>query len=310
MRTVWITGAQGFIGRHLARHLFNSGHQVYGIGHGVWSEYDYSAWGLSGWLNGEIDATNLNNIAGQSGLPDQVYHLAGGSAVGPSIKAPLEDFSRTVFSCARLLDWLRSSAPKACLVTVSSAAVYGSGHDAAIAESDAIHPFSPYGHHKMMMEQLCHSYAETYGLRSVVVRLFSVYGSWLRKQLLWDLCSRLASGETVLCLGGSGKELRDWTDVSDVVRLLAFAASIKGDGVSIMNGGSGVATSVQDVAQMVVNAWDVAGISVAFNGLSRAGDPFSLVADSRRLDGLNFEWKVPVEDGIRAYVEWCKEVVV
>jgi len=308
MNTVWITGAQGFIGRHLAKHLSDSGNKVYGIGHGVWSEYERRAWGLNGWLNGEINATNLEQLASESGLPIQVFHLAGGSAVGPSIVAPLEDFNRTVASCAKLLDWLRASAPEVCVVAVSSAAVYGSGHDGSISETDAIRPFSPYGHHKLMMEQLCYSYAETYGLRSVIVRLFSVYGSWLRKQLLWDLCSRLASGETELRLGGTGEELRDWTEVRDVVSLLKIAAMIEGEGVTVVNGGSGVATSVHKIAGMLVSAWG-ADARVEYTGFGRPGDPFSLVADNSQLTEIGFKWRVSVADGVRAYTEWFKESI-
>ena len=81
-------------------------------------------------------------------------------------------------------------------------------------------PMSPYGQHKLMMEQLCRSYAMIFGLRSTVARLFSVYGPHLRKQLLWDICSRLERNGRTLVLGGTGAEIRDWTDVRDVARLL------------------------------------------------------------------------------------------
>jgi len=306
MNTVWVTGAQGFIGRHLAKHLSDSGSKVYGIGHGVWSEYEYRAWGLDGWLKGEIDTANLENLASISGLPMQIFHIAGGSSVGPSIATPLEDFNRTVASCIKLLDWVRTTSSGTCIVAASSAAVYGSGHDMAISETASIHPFSPYGHHKFMMEQLCRSYAETYGLRCVIVRLFSVYGPLLRKQLLWDLCSRLASGEKELCLGGTGQELRDWVEVRDVARLLKVAAMIDDNGVSIINGGSGIGTSVSDIAEMIVRAWG-ANCNVGFNGHGRPGDPFSLVADTSQLAKIGYQCKVPVEEGIRTYVEWFKE---
>ena len=80
-------------------------------------------------------------------------------------------------------------------------------------------PVSPYGQHRLMMEQVRRSYAVTFGLRSTVARLFSVYGSHLRKQLLWDMCSRLHRGERTLVMGGTGAEVRDWIDVRDVARL-------------------------------------------------------------------------------------------
>ena len=109
---------------------------------------------------------------------------------------------------------------------------------------------SPYGQHKLMMEQLCNSYAVSFGIRSTVVRLFSVYGPRLRKQLLCDICCRLARGETGLVLGGTGGEIRDWTDVRDVVRLLAKVGELpQRETFWIMNGGSGRGTSIAEIAK-------------------------------------------------------------
>ncbi|MFX6040773.1 NAD-dependent epimerase/dehydratase family protein, partial [Acinetobacter baumannii] len=67
--------------------------------------------GMRNWLNGEVDFTNLGALASQTGLPSVLFHLAGGSSVGASIAQPYEDFSRTVATSARLLEWLRTNAP-------------------------------------------------------------------------------------------------------------------------------------------------------------------------------------------------------
>ena len=90
--TVWITGANGFIGRHLARALADARYSVHGVGHGALEEIDKKRLGLQLWLNGEIDATNLTALAVRSGLPSTIFHLAGGSSVGFSISQPHEDF--------------------------------------------------------------------------------------------------------------------------------------------------------------------------------------------------------------------------
>ena len=107
---VWITGANGFIGRHLVRELADRGNRVHGIGHGAIGDVERQRIGLEHWLNGEIDAANLNALAESHGSPLKIFHLAGGSSVGLSIAQPFEDFSRTVASTARLLEWLRGSA--------------------------------------------------------------------------------------------------------------------------------------------------------------------------------------------------------
>ncbi len=226
MAQIWITGTRGFIGRHLASWLSRQGHTVIGIGHGPWPPAEAQAWGVQRWLNGGIHAGNLQQLLRDNGAPDCIFHLAGGSSVGASIANPYEDFTRTVATTAELLEWMRLGARSAKLVSVSSAAVYGAGHTGPIREEQALLPFSPYGYHKLMMENLCLSYAANYGLAVMVVRLFSVYGSWLKKQVLWDMCSSLASGTRQLVLGGTGEELRDWTDIRDVVRALEFAMGL------------------------------------------------------------------------------------
>jgi UDP-glucose 4-epimerase len=307
--TVWVTGANGFIGRHLVRSLADAGRDVHGIGHGAIEDVDRQRLGLGMWLNGDIDAANLNALAGRSGLPSTIFHLAGGSSVGLSIAQPFEDFSRTVVSTARLLEWLRSFAPECRLIVASSAAVYGTEHNGPIPEAAATVPVSPYGQHKLMMEQLCSSFAASFGVRSTVVRLFSVYGSHLRKQLLWDICSRLHRGERTLILGGTGAEMRDWTDIRDVVRLFARIGEVpQRDSHQIINGGSGLGTSVADVAGMLVKRWG-GDIAVRFSGVVRAGDPFSLIADDAQLRGISFGWKIPADQGVAEYVPWFKEYV-
>jgi UDP-glucose 4-epimerase len=304
---MWVTGANGFIGRHLVRVLADRGNRVHGIGHGAIGEAERCRIGLGHWLNGEIDAANLNALAERSELPSAIFHLAGGSSVGLSIEQPYEDFSRTVNSTVRLLEWMRRSASECRLIVASSAAVYGTHHSGKIPEHAELRPVSPYGHHKLMMEQLCKSYAACFGLESTAVRLFSVYGAFLRKQLLWDMCSRLQRGQRELVLGGTGDELRDWVDVSDVARLLSsFAARPQQEKFQAINGGSGAGTTVADVADIVTKSWgEQAG--VRFSGVVRPGDPFSLVADDRKVRALPFSWEVPPSRGIADYVRWFKD---
>ncbi|MGX1105998.1 MULTISPECIES: NAD-dependent epimerase/dehydratase family protein [Bradyrhizobium] len=303
---VWVTGANGFIGRHLVHELAGAGHAVHGVGHGALDAAEARRLGLQSWINGEIDAANLNALATAHGLPAQIFHLAGGSSVGISIERPFEDFSRTVASTARLLEWLRGSAPNCAVIAASSAAVYGADHVGPIAESAIATPMSPYGQHKLMMEQLCGSYAQSFGIRCAIVRLFSVYGPNLRKQLLWDICSRLAAKEQVLTLGGTGNEIRDWTDVRDVARLLASVAAPSPQAAfRVINGGSGRGTSVADIAAGLIRQWG-SNTVVRHSGVSRPGDPVSLLADDAVLRQIGFDWRIPLDQGLADYVAWFK----
>ncbi|MEO6361703.1 MAG: SDR family oxidoreductase [Caldimonas sp.] len=307
--TVWITGARGFIGRHLARQLAADGAQVIGLGHGAWPAGEVAAWGLHDWMGGAVGASTLQALRARHGDPETVFHLAGGSSVGAALAAPHEDFDRTVASTAGLLEWLRQECPGTRIVAASSAAVYGAGHEGPIAESGPLRPYSPYGHHKAMMEALYRSYGTSFGVKSVVLRLFSVYGAGLRKQLLWDLCSRLEAEGGSATLGGTGEERRDWTDVRDVVRAIALAPALASADVPTLNVGSGIATPVRDIAALVVATWPALPDPrrTRFDGTSRPGDPFSLVAEPSALHALGFDWRVPVARGIADYVGWFKQ---
>ncbi len=304
---VWITGAHGFIGHHVAQHYSQLGWQVVGIGNGAWVEHEFTACGLSGWLNGDISLANLDVLAAKYGVPDGIIHLAGGSSVGPSILAPAEDFRRTVLGTANLAEWVRLHAPKAAVVMASSAAVYGAHHAGAIQETAACVPFSPYGYHKRMAELSLESYARNFGLRMANVRLFSIYGAGLKKQLLWDSCTKLAQGNAVLSLGGHGTEQRDWLHVQDAVTLLAIALTYASADAPVVNGGTGVATSVRAIAEHLIHCWG--GEQTAqFSGTARVGDPQSLVADATVSHQWGWQPQYDWKTGLAEYVAWFKDV--
>jgi len=261
-------------------------------------------------MNSELTIAALRVLQRETGTPDIVYHLAGGSSVGAAIGQPREDFFRTVVSTAELLEWLRLEARQTRLVAISSAAVYGAGHTGPISETATPTPFSPYGHHKLMMEQLCRSYASTYGQAVTVARLFSVYGPGLQKQLLWDFCAKLAAGGDTVQLGGTGEELRDWTHVQDIARALCSLADTPSSDVPIYNLGTGIATPVRAIATMLTRHWtdpENRRPAVAFSGQSRSGDPFSLVANGERLAATGFRWQIEVAKGLAQYVDWYRE---
>jgi UDP-glucose 4-epimerase len=307
MPLAWITGARGFLGRNLAQHLAAHGTRVAGVGHGHWPAAEANRAGLAFWINGDIGAASLDLLLKESGRPDVIYHLAGGSAVGPSFANPLEDFERTVHATARLFDWIRRCCADAPVVAVSSAAVYGAGHAEPLAEDTPARPYSPYGYHKAIMEALCRSYGENFGARSAIVRVFSAYGPGLRKQILWDLCSRLSSTTESLTLDGTGLERRDWIHAGDVARLLVLVAqTLPSAEAPVVNGATGEGHSVAEFAEQVLQAWG-AGRAVRFSGRSRPGDPINLVADVTRLRALGFVPQVALAQGIRSYVDWFRQ---
>lgn len=303
MALILITGARGAIGRGTVALAKARGHTVIGLGHGAWSG-DSGLPPIDRWFNGEIDSDNLDALAHASGTPDIIIHLAGGSLVGPSISHPGEDFRRTVESSQRLLLWMRASAPAARLVVASSAAIYGDGHTGPIPEIAAASPTSPYGTHKAIMEMLCRSFARDFGLNIALLRLFSVYGQGLRKQLIWDLAARLHRRESPIVLGGTGEETRDFLYVDDAAAMLLDAAGQADQTAPAFNGCSGQATRIAALTGAVARAFSTG--APAFSGQSRQGDPVHLVGDARRSQAAGLIAATGLEEGLVRTIRWIK----
>jgi UDP-glucose 4-epimerase len=165
-----------------------------------------------------------------------------------------------------------------------------------------------YGTHKLMMEELCRSYAANFGLKVALPRLFSVYGPWLKKQLLWDLCNKIVSNRKIE-LGGTGDERRDWVDVRDVTCGLEKLENFSSVDAPVVNLASGKATTVREVTTILVEKWIAAGGSsrrVDFSGRSRPGDPFSLIADVQRMGAMGIMQGISIDQGIADYVTWFR----
>lgn len=306
MTTAWVTGAGGFIGQHLVRHLAGLDARVCGVDRiGVGSTAISDR--VSGWAEGPLSRDGLVTLANDTGLPHTIYHLAGGSSVGASLADPYGDFTATVGGTAILLEWIREQKTPPRLVIVSSAAVYGNLHSGAITEDAATAPFSPYGAHKFAMENICRGWASSFDLPVVAVRLFSVYGPGLTKQLLWDLCGKLLSDAPTITLGGTGNELRDWTHIDDVVRALSVASVLAAPDMPVVNAGTGRPGSVRQIAEAAARSSGRDPSCLVFSGQSRPGDPFSLVAAPGKLDAAQFEWRVDLDAGIAGYADWYQE---
>jgi UDP-glucose 4-epimerase len=297
-RLAVVTGAYGFIGRHAARRLAAEGCRVIGIGHGGWTQSEAARWGLAEWHAADV---NLDALFTYAGEPDLIVHGAGSGSVGFSVSHPFQDFQRNVTTTAAVLEFSRLHAPAARTVLLSSAAVYGEVERTPIAEDDGLRPVSPYGVHKKFAEDLCASFGRHCGVKSAVVRLFSVYGPELRKQLLWDASWRIRRNENGFF--GTGRELRDWVYVEDVVDLLLKAGEHATAESPVVNGGTGEGVSVEDVLKELFRAFDRAD-EPRFSGQSRSGDPANYVADGRRARQWGWTPEVEWREGLCRYVRW------
>jgi UDP-glucose 4-epimerase len=296
--SIVVTGAYGFLGRHVARLFAQKGHTVLGIGHGEWDREEWKSWGLSAWRQADITLASLKQYAG---CPSLIVHCAGSGSVSFSVENPLTDFERTVVTTAHVLEYVRVHAPSCRIVYPSSASVYGTVETVPIREDCRAAPISQYGVHKLMAEQMVASYARQFSTSAAIVRLFSVYGCGLRKQLLWDACRKFANHDTVFM--GTGDEVRDWLHVEDAAELLLAAAEHASPECPTVNGGSGEGVSVRDVLDHLGHVLR-GDLTPSFSGARRTGDPSMYVADIRNSDVWGWQPKRCWKEGMAEYALW------
>lgn len=296
-----VTGAFGFVGRHVALALAREGFDVAGIGHGDWAMAGVSGrasdWGISAWHSADVDTASLVE---HGGTPDLIVHCAGSGSVPYSLERPREDFVRTVDATLAVADFIRLQAPAARLVLPSSAATYGKVEAMPIGIDAPLRPLSPYGVHKKVAEDLVRSYCAHFGLNAAIVRLFSVYGVGLRKQLLWDACRKFADGNPQF--GGDGQETRDWLHVEDAAGLMVAAAATASTLCPTYNGGTGAGVPVQQVVTRL--AARLGGPEPRFTGVTRPGDPRDFRADVAEALAIGWRPRRALDEGLDEYADW------
>jgi UDP-glucose 4-epimerase len=297
----FVTGSFGFLGRAAVSALDAAGWRVAAIGHPTRPWPGSKAWAE---FAGGIEDRVLATAADAVGAPELIFHAAGGSSVGASVTDPQRDRRRNIGTLTAVLGFLQARAPDARLIYPSSAAVYGAAHPGPIPETAPLAPVSPYGAHKAEAEALIASAARDFGLQAVILRLFSIYGPGLRKQLLWELANRLASAPATVELAGSGQERRDFLFIDDALTLIGLAARVAvGKEPLILNGGSGRGASVREIAEGLTAAIG-SPARIDFSGAVREGDPRNLVADISRAMALGFAPAVPLKAGLERTVAW------
>lgn len=245
MKKMIITGVNGFIGR-CAMEYFSKDYEITGID--LADRYCEDGAEIHYYqCNMSKDSQELANIF--TGVqPDVILHCAGSANVGASIVNPMADLDGNLHSLYQLLLALQSFEKRPKIIFLSSAGVYGNPKQLPITEKDALAPISPYGVHKQMGEELCSYYNRVHGYHIRCVRIFSAYGSGLRKQLLWDIYQKyLNTGR--IDLFGTGNETRDFIHISDILRALELILGYQGP-EEIFNVANGEEVSIRELAEI------------------------------------------------------------
>jgi UDP-glucose 4-epimerase len=301
MKTVLITGANGFIGSNIAKHFQILGYVTYGLGHGELSQNESKRIGLNYWIKADV---SIKSILKFDQKFDIIFHCAGGGYIGLSIDNPYEDFKKTSQSSIEILEYMRLYNPKAHLIFPSSPAVQGECENTPIKENYIGRPVSPYGHHKKIVEELCQSYHNNFSLQITIIRFFSIYGNGLKKQLLWDASKKIQNEKKVVNFFGTGDETRDFLHISDVFKLIDIVLKIEKNFL-IINGGTGIKQKVRDIVIAIRNILNP-NIKINFNNRINTGNPKYYCANTEKLEQYNFKATKRFEHGLNEYVTWIK----
>ena len=247
-----VTGGAGFIGSNLVDELVRLGHQVLVI--------DNLSGGKRENVNRKArfycaDVTNMKQIKPIFRGVDYVFHLAALPRVQFSIKHPLESDAANVRGTLNVLVASADAGVKRVIYSASSSA-YGDQKIMPLRESFLANPKSPYGLQKYIGELYCKIWSEVYGLPTVCLRYFNVYGYRQSHKGAYALViakflKQKSSGQP-MTITGNGKQTRDFTSVNDVVRanILAMRSGKVGKG-EIINIGAGKNQSILHVARLI-----------------------------------------------------------
>lgn len=311
MKNVAVTGGAGFIGSALVRGLLADGVERVVVVDNLLSGKKENLEGVSGrveLVEGDVrDRAAL--VEAFSGV-DTVFHEAAIASVPRSIDEPELCHEINVDGVFNALFAAKKNGVGRFVFAASSAA-YGDGPGLAKHEEMPPAPVSPYGVHKVVGELYLKSFFDSFGLETVALRYFNVFGprqdpSSVYSGVLSIFIDRLLAGEAPL-IYGDGEQTRDFIFVEDIVRLNLLAAKIPAAAGRLYNGGRGESVSINRIWELLQQA---AGERInARREPARPGDARHSCADiSRARRELGFEPTVSLEKGLRRTLEWAKTV--
>ncbi len=290
-----VIGSKGFIGQHLYHYYREEGHEVWGADVVV----DYV--NTESYFLIDASSSNFNSMFQQQEF-DLCVNCSGAASVPESLKNPLRDYLLNTVNVFKILESIRNYQPHCAYINLSSAAVYGNPEGLPIREADLTRPMSPYGIHKLQSEQICREFFEFHKLRTCSLRIFSVYGNGLKKQLFWDLFQKALKGEP-FSLYGTGMESRDYIHVYDLVRAIDLIARHSDFKSGVINVANGEEVLIRDAAATFFSNFKKP-VSYSFSGDSRKGDPVNWKADIAKLRSFGYQSSVDMARGLKEYYEY------
>jgi len=310
--TILVTGGAGFIGSHLVERLLAEGHAV-----AVLDDFN-------DFYDPAIKRANVAAFAGQVAIyeadlrdgaavtrivgeqrPEAIIHLAARAGVRPSIKDPQLYIDTNITGTWHLLEAARRhQVPR--FISASSSSVYGVIKTAPFSEDMLIdQTISPYAATKMATEQFCSNYSHLYGLRTISLRFFTVYGPRQRPDLAIHSFTRAIDEGRPIQQFGDGSTRRDYTYIDDILQGVTACLGYAGEKCDVFNLGESQTTTLRDLIATIERAL---GKKAVIEQLpEQPGDvplTYANIDKARRL--LGYAPTTQIAEGIPKFVEWYR----
>jgi UDP-glucose 4-epimerase len=298
-----VTGGAGFIGSNLVDALVGRGDRVTVIDTLVTGKRENLTGALAnGAVLETVDVREAAAVVGvfETARPERVFHLAAQIDVRHSVERPVDDAKTNVLGTINVLEAARRTGVRRVVNTSTGGGLYGDARHLPTPEDYAIAPLAPYGQGKYAAEGYCGLYTRLHGLSTASLRYGNVYGP--RQDVHGEagvvaiFCGHLVEGGAPTVFG-SGRQTRDWVEVSDVVRANLLAADSELTGP--FNIGHGRETSVLDLLEALRDVSDHPPSEPEFKP-ERPGEVRRSCLDvTRAREELGWEAQVGLRDGLR-----------
>ncbi len=305
-----VTGGAGFIGSHLVEALTAAGQRV--------RVFDNLSTGLAANLHHVRPAPELivGDLADAEAVTqavagaDVVYHLGALASVARSVKNPADTHRACATGSLNVLDAARRSGVRRVIYAASSSAYGGASDPGGQREDLPVQPLSPYAAAKLAGELYCQAFAYTYGLETVRLRFFNIFGCRQRADSPYSgvialFIAAMSAGKAPT-VHGDGLQSRDFTYVANAAQALMKAAETPGVSGNVYNVGTGANITVLD---LVAALNKLLGTNLKpIHGEPRTGDVRFSRADIRRIRAdLGYDPQVTFEDGLARTLRWYRE---
>ncbi len=307
-----VTGAAGFIGSQLSRRLLKEGLSVTGVD--CFTDY-YPRWikekNLSAikdhgqFLFIEQDINSLELKKYLEGI-DCVFHMAAQAGVRASWGKSFSEYIRNNIEATQRLLEESKGLPLHRFVYASSSSVYGFCPELPMSESSPLLPYSPYGVTKLAGENLCYLYSKNYGVPTISLRFFTVYGPGQRPDMAFHKFFKLASENKPIPVYGTGEQTRDFTYIDDIVDAI-YACIMNGQLGETYNLGGGNRKMLKDLFPLFEKICEKK-INIQWEEKQKGDVPHTLADIQKAKKDLGFDPKIHIDEGLSEEWRWIKNL--